>query len=85
MDIGGKFKLKYSADRPVQLVYFGRKTYLGDRRFWYRFAKAEKPDEVWCELLEEDLNLIEEIVTQPTEGESNETDRNLAFGSEQSF
>lgn len=48
--------------QPERLVYMGTKHYPGDRRTWFQFALIEKPHEVWCEVLEEDLQSFEKTV-----------------------
>lgn len=42
--------------QPERLVY------LGKSRSWYQFALIEKPHEVWCEVLEEDIQSFEKTV-----------------------
>ena len=49
--IGGKYNWK---NQPDRLVYLGRKG------LWHQFAKVYSPNEVWCEILSEDLYMIEE-------------------------
>lgn len=57
---GGRYNWR---NPPERLVYLGTKHYPGDRRTWHQFAKVEKPDVVWSEVLSEDLASFEE--TQP--------------------
>lgn len=59
--VGGKYNWR---DQPERLIYMGRKVYPRDYRFWHQFAKVEAPDEVWCEVLAEDLHLFEETKDQ---------------------
>lgn len=33
--------------------------YLGKKGSWHQFAKVNKPHEVWCEVLDEDLRMLE--------------------------
>ena len=61
--IGGKYNWR---NQPERLIYMGRRLYPGDRRFWFQFAKVELADEVWCEVLAEDLSSFEE--TQELKG-----------------
>lgn len=51
MKIGDKYNWK---NQPERLVYLGR---VGA---WHQFALIEKPDVVWCEVLSEDLSMLEE-------------------------
>lgn len=39
---------------------FTKLVYLGREGCWHQFAKIETPREVWCEVLTEDLRLLEE-------------------------
>lgn len=39
--------------QPERLIYLGRKG------SWYQFAKVEKPEVVWCEVLGTDLHMLE--------------------------
>ena len=41
-------------NQPERLVYLGR------AGAWHQFALVEKPDVVWCEVLSEDLRMLEE-------------------------
>jgi len=54
--IGGFYNWKYQRER---LIYVGR---VGP---WHQFKKIGDPRDVWCEVLDEDLHMIEET----TEGE----------------
>jgi hypothetical protein len=47
---GGKYNWKYQPDR---LIYSGKKG------SWHQFKKIGDPREVWCEVLDEDLPMIE--------------------------
>lgn len=49
--IGGKYNWK---TQPERLVY------LGKEGLWNQFAKIEYPEGVWCEVLDEDLHMLEE-------------------------
>lgn len=55
-----KGKLYDFKNQPERLVFMGRKFYPGDPRMWFQFAKVASPDEVWAEVLQETLKLIEE-------------------------
>ena len=39
-------------------------TYLGKEGSWSQFALLTKPNNVWCEVLAEDLHLIEEALSE---------------------
>lgn len=51
--------------QPERLVYLGTKSYRGDSRTWYQFALVDKPEAVWCEVLEQDLEGIEHTKDKP--------------------
>lgn len=36
-----------------------RLVYIGKSGAWYQFAKIDSPDVVWCEVLNEDLRMLE--------------------------
>ena len=55
-----KGKLYNFKNQPERLVFMGRKFYPGDQRMWFQFAKVESPYEVWVEIFQADLHLIEE-------------------------
>ena len=55
-----KGKLYNFKNQPEQLVFMGRKFYPGDPRMWFQFAKVASPYEVWAEIFQADLHLIEE-------------------------
>ena len=48
--IGEKYNWKH---QPEGLVYKGRSG------SWHQFAKVNKPYEIWCEVLGEDLRMME--------------------------
>lgn len=52
MVIGGNYNWKHAPQD--KLVYIGKKG------LWHQFRKIGDPREVWCEVLDEDLHLIEE-------------------------
>lgn len=52
MKIGGKYYWKH-AERD-ELIYLGKKG------AWHQFKKIGDPRDVWCEVLDEDLHMIEE-------------------------
>lgn len=51
MKIGGKYNWKGQPDRLI---------YIGKAGSWHQFKKIGDPREVWCEVLTEDLQSIEE-------------------------
>ena len=50
--LGKKYKWK---GKPEVMVYVGKEG------IWYQFELASKPGEVWCETLEEFLEVLEEV------------------------
>ncbi len=56
--IGNKYNWK---NQPERLVYLGYNW--SSNGFWHQFALVDKPDVVWCEVLDSDLRLIEPIMT----------------------
>ncbi|MDH1378358.1 hypothetical protein N5J07_02575 [Comamonas aquatica] len=50
--------------QPERLVYLG-KNWSGNG-YWHQFALIDKPDEVWCEVLDSDLDSFEETPQKPT-------------------
>ena len=58
---GMKLLGKYNwVNQPDRLIYLGKKG------AWHQFKKIGDPRTVWCEVLDEDLRMIEE-----TKGRSN--------------
>ena len=55
--IGERYNWK---GQPERLIYIGSFRYPGDRRTWHQFALVEKPDSVWCEVLDSELSGFEE-------------------------
>ena len=56
LQINGKYNWKNQSER---LVFLGTKRHTGDIRVWFQFALVEKPNSVWCEVLESDLEHFE--------------------------
>ena len=56
MVIGKTYKFKCS---PELLIYIG-KNFSGNG-YWHQFEKADSRGTVWCELLDHDLKMIEEV------------------------
>ena len=52
MNIGGNYNWKYT--KNDKLIYLGKKG------SWHQFKKVGNPRDVWCEVLDEDLHMIEE-------------------------
>lgn len=56
MTIGKMYRFKCS---PELLIYIGRN--FSGNGFWHQFEKADQRGTVWCELLDLDLQMIEEV------------------------
>lgn len=54
MNIGEKYNWK---NQPERLIYKGK---IG---VWHQFVQVSNPDVIWCEVLEEDLHMIEKTMT----------------------
>lgn len=54
--VGGRYNWK---GQPERLIYIGHFHYPGDHRTWHQFALVEKPMDVWCEVLADDLASFE--------------------------
>lgn len=54
---GGRYNWLNQSER---LTYLGSARYPGDRRTWHMFALVDKPDAIWCEVLDSDLSSFEE-------------------------
>jgi len=52
---------KFKGQDEVVMVYNGTDFYLDDSRVWYQFSKLGSTD-VWAEMLDSDLHLIEEVL-----------------------
>ena len=50
--IGEKYNWK---SQPERLMYRG----VDFTGCWHRFAKVDKPHEIWCEVLSDDLRMME--------------------------
>jgi hypothetical protein len=53
--IGDRYNWK---NQPERLIYIGMCEPRNGR--WLQFAKVDKPDEVWCEVLPSDMHMLEE-------------------------
>lgn len=62
MEIDKRYNWK---GHPERMVFLGRNW--SGNGWWNQFAKIESPSEVWCEVLDSDLHMIEETA-QPQEG-----------------
>ncbi len=51
MIIGNHYNWK---SQPERLIYMGKKG------AWHRFCTVQRPMVVWCEVLDEDLHMLEE-------------------------
>lgn len=56
MNIGDKYKWK---NQEKQLIYLG-KNWSGNG-YWHQFSTIEKPHDVWCEITDKDIHLIEKV------------------------
>ncbi len=70
MKIGGKYNWIGQSER---LIFLGR--YYSVNRYWNQFAKVESPSEVWCEVLDIDLHMIEETIEPHENAIQNGLDR----------
>lgn len=57
MKVAGEYNWR---GQPERLIYLGR------QRAWHQFKKIGDPRPVWCEVLTEDLHMIEETAPAPT-------------------
>lgn len=55
MKAGGRYNWKYQPDR---LIYLGRNW--SGNNYWHQFKKIGDPRDVWCEVLDSDLHMLEE-------------------------
>ena len=53
--VGSVYHWKYTKDQDYQLVY------LGKSGAWHQFKKIGDPRPVWCEVLDSELHMIEEV------------------------
>jgi acyl dehydratase len=51
LKLNGKYNWK---NQPERLIYVGKKG------SWHQFVKVDSPLKVWCEVLDEDLHMLEE-------------------------
>ena len=57
MEKGKKYNWK---NQPERLVFIGRNW--SGNGYWNQFEKVDKPGEVWCEVLDCDLHMLEETI-----------------------
>lgn len=57
MKIGGHYNWK---NQPERLLYLGRNW--SGNGYWHQFALTSNPEEVWCEVLDDDLERFEQTV-----------------------
>lgn len=62
MEIGGHYNWR---NQPERLVYLG-KNWSGNG-YWHQFALTSKPTEVWCEVVDADLESFEETQAVPVD------------------
>ena len=63
MNIGGKYNFKNQSER---LIYLGNN--FSGNGYWHQFALVESPRSVWCELLDNDLTMLEESKHEVSNG-----------------
>jgi hypothetical protein len=51
MEIDGSYNWKSQSERLI---------YMGKVGAWHQFCLVDKPEKVWCEVLDSDLHMIEE-------------------------
>lgn len=61
MKKGERYNWKHQKERLL---------YVGKLRRWHQFEQVNKPGVIWCEVLDEDLHMLEKTTT---EGESEVT------------
>ena len=66
LKIGGRYNWRGQAER---LIYVG-KNWSGNG-YWHQFEKIDNPGEVWCEVLESDLDMLVETAP-PTHHRNNQ-------------
>jgi hypothetical protein len=60
MKRGGRYNWKHQPDR---LIYLGRNW--SGNGYWHQFQKIGDPRRVWCEVLDDDLHMLEETAGAP--------------------
>jgi hypothetical protein len=55
MVLNGRYNWKGQKER---LIYIGHN--LSGNGFWHQFVKVEEPNIIWCEVLTDELDMIEE-------------------------
>lgn len=55
MKVGSRYNW---VNQPDRLIYLGRNW--SGNGYWHQFSKIGDPRPVWCEVLDEDLRMIEE-------------------------
>lgn len=53
---GNQYRWKHDKKHP--LIYRGKKG------AWHQFSLVSKPGDIWCEVLSEDLRMLEAVVTE---------------------
>jgi len=54
--VGNKYKWTCS---PEILIYLGNNW--SGNGYWHQFSKVENPEMVWCEVIDSDLQMIEQV------------------------
>lgn len=57
MKIGNRYNWKH---QPERLIYIGRNW--SGNGYRHQFVKVDKPEKVWCEVLDSELSMIEETI-----------------------
>ena len=60
MVVGGRYNWQ---NQPDRLIYLGRSR--GGTGCWFQFSKIGDPRPIWCEVLAEDLPMLEETKEAP--------------------
>lgn len=64
LKIGGRYNWR---NQPERLIYVGRNMSPGQSR-WHQFEKVGKPGDVWCEVHDGDLHMIEATPQEGADG-----------------
>lgn len=57
--VGGRYNWK---GQPERLIYLGRNW--SGNGYWHQFKKIGDDRAVWCEVLDSDLHMLEESITE---------------------
>jgi hypothetical protein len=62
--VGNNYNWKHNGEPPL--------IYIGKQGSWHQFVTVEKPDVVWCEVLDSDLHMLEETVSESVTNDNKE-------------